>query len=115
MGTDFLERAGKTIKRSWDRERVALGTSDLLTRHPEAKGRSVVGEIIGGAKLVGGEKLTVERDAAGLVARAGLTDVVRIVNPPADVVRGVEESCGVGVGIVDNVHGLAGVVEMTIC
>jgi hypothetical protein len=32
MGIDFLERIKKTIKRSWDRQRVALGTSDLLTR-----------------------------------------------------------------------------------
>ncbi len=26
MGADFLERTKKMIKRSWDRERVALGT-----------------------------------------------------------------------------------------
>jgi hypothetical protein len=115
MGTDFLERIKKTIKRSWDRQRVALGTSDLLTRHPEAKGRSVVGEIIGGAKLTDGQKLTVEKDGKGLVARIGLTDVVRIADPPLGVVQGIEESCGVGVGIIDNIHSSAGVVEMTIC
>jgi hypothetical protein len=115
MGIDFLERIKKTIKRSWDRQRVALGTSDLLTRQPEAKGRSVVGEIIGGAKLTDGQKLTVEKDEKGLVARIGLTDVVRIADPPPSVVQGIEESCGVGVGIIDNVHGPAGVVEMTIC
>lgn len=115
MGADFLERVKKTIKRSWDRERVALGTSDLLTRQPQAKGRSVAGEIIGDAKLTGGQKLTVEKDAKGLVGRIGLTDVVRIVNPPPEIVKGVEASCGVGVGIVDDVHSLAGVVEITIC
>lgn len=115
MGTDFLERIKKTIKRSWDRQRVALGTSDLFTRQPEVKRRSILGEIIGGAKLTAGQKLTVEKDEKGLVARIGLTDVVRIADPPPDLVRGVEESCGVGVGIVDNVYGPAGVVEMTIC
>lgn len=115
MGTDFLERTKKTIKRSWDRERVALATSDLLTRHPDRVSRSVVGEIIGDAKLSQGEKLTVEKDSDGLIARRGLTDVVRISQAPPDVVRGVEDSCGIGVGIVDLVHGPAGIVEMTVC
>jgi hypothetical protein len=115
MGADFLERVGKTIKRSWDRQRVALGTSDLLTKQPGCAGRSVVGEIIGDARLAPGEKLTVEKAGDGLIARRGLTDLVRISDAPAEVVRGVEESCGVGVGIIDQVHDAAGVVEMSIC
>lgn len=115
MGADLLERAGKTIKRSWDRRRVALATSDLLTKQPECAGRSVVGEIVGGAKLTLGEKLTVEKAEDGLVARRGLTDLVRISQPPADVMRGIEESCGIGVGTVDQVHEAAGVAEISIC
>lgn len=115
MGADFLERTKKSIKRSWDRERVALGTSDLLTRQPECAGRSVVGEIIGDAQVFAGERLTVEKVGDGLVARRGLTDIVRMVDAPIEVVRGVEESCGVGVGTVDEVHDQAGVVELSIC
>jgi hypothetical protein len=115
MGADFLERVKKTIKRSWDRQRVALATSTLLTRQPDGAGRSVVGEIVGDVKLSQGDKLTVEKDARGLIARRGLTDVVRIKDAPAEVIRGIDESCGVGVGTIDLVHGPAGVVEMTIC
>jgi hypothetical protein len=115
MGADFLERTKKTIRRSWDRERVALATSDLLTREPGCAGRSVVGEIIGGAKLLPGEKLTIERDAGGLIARRGLTEVIRISQAPPDVIRGVEESCGIAVGTIDQVHDTARVAEITIC
>jgi|SRR5690606_288368 len=115
MGADFVERVRKTIKRSWDRQRVELARSDLLTIQPGCAGRSVVGEIIGDARLTPGEKLTVEKAEVGLVGRRGLKDVVRILNPPADVVRGIEESCGVGVGIVDEVHDAAGVTEITVC
>ncbi len=115
MGADFLERCKKTFKRSWDRQRVALATSDLLTRQPDCAGRSVVGEIIGNAQLAPGDKLTVEKDRDGLVARRGLTNGVRISEAPADVVRGIEESCGVGVGTVDQVHDAARVVEISIC
>jgi len=115
MGADFIERTRKSFKRSWDRQRVALATSDLLTRQPDCAARSVVGEIIGNARLSPGERLTVERDAHGLIARRGLTDVVRIAEDTAEVVLGIEKSSGVGVGTVDQVHELAGVVEITVC
>lgn len=115
MGVDFLERARKTIKRSWDRQRVALGTSDLLTRQPDCAARSVAGEIVGNARLSPGDKLTVEKGAGGLVARHGLTEVVRIRAAPAEIMQAIEESCGIGVGTVDQVHDAAGVAEISIC
>lgn len=115
MGADFLERAGKTIKRSWDRQRVTLGTSDLLTRQPEGGGRVCVGEILGNARLTPGEKLTVEVDGPALIARRGLSEVIRVSRPPAEVAKGVEQSCGIAVGTVDQVHDDAGVVEISIC
>jgi hypothetical protein len=115
MGADFLERTKKSFKRSWDRERVALATSDLLTQQPDCAVRSVVGEIIGNAQLSPGERLTVEKDGTGLVARRGLIDVVRISQAPPDVVRGINQSCGVAVGTVDQVHDPARVVEITVC
>lgn len=115
MGADFIEPKKKTFRRSWDRELVALGTADLFRREPECGGASVVGEIIGDAKLSPGEKLTVEKGAGGLIARRGLSEVVRIPDAPPDVIRGIEQSCGVGVGTVDHVHDPAGVVEIRIC
>ncbi|MEY2395085.1 MAG: two-component system, response regulator / RNA-binding antiterminator [Acidobacteriaceae bacterium] len=115
MGSDFLERTKKTIKRSWDRQRVALATSDLLTRQPNCAGRSVAAEVVGNAKLSTGEKLTVESDAGGLVIRRGLDEVARTTDAPADVVQGIKDSCGIAVGTVDQVHERAHVVEITIC
>lgn len=115
MGADFLERARKTIKRSWDRHRVALATSDLLTRQPECAERSIVGDIIGDAQLAPGDRLNVERDDYGLVGRRGITDVLRITSAPAEILRGIDESCEIGVGIVEQVHEVAGVAEISIC
>ena len=115
MGADFLERTMKTIKRSWDRQRVELATSDLLTRQPDCAGRSVVGELVGDARVTPGERLTVEKDGAGLVARRGLTEVARITDAPAEVLQGVADSCGVGVGTVDQIHEPFRIVEITVC
>ncbi len=115
MGSDFLERAKKTFRRSWDRERVALATSNLFTRQPECERRSIIGEIVNGAEVSAGEKLTIEKYRDYLVARRGLAEVVRITQPPNDVLIGIEQSCGVGVGTIDHVHRASATVEITVC
>ena len=115
MGADFLERVGKTMKRSWDRQRVAFATSDLLTKQPECAARTVVAEIVGSARVTIGEKFTVEKDGADLVGRRGLTEILRISSAPPDLVRGIKNSCGVGVGTVEQVHDQARVAEISIC
>lgn len=82
MGVDFLERAKKTFQRSWDRERVALCTPDLLRREPGCAGVSVAGDIVPGTDVEVGDRVTVELAPRGLVARRGLTDVVRMPDAP---------------------------------
>jgi hypothetical protein len=46
MGVDFFERAKKAFRRSWDCERVALATPDLLQREPGCADVSVAGDIV---------------------------------------------------------------------
>lgn len=115
MGVDFLERAKKTFKRSWDRERVALATPDLLRREPGCAGVTVAGDIIEGREVETGEKLTVELAARGLIARRGLTEIVRMPDAPPEIVESVRQACGVAVGTVEQVHEPAGVAEVSIC
>ena len=115
MGVDFLERAKKTFKRSWDRERVALATPDLLRREPGCAGVSIAGDIVPGAEVEPGEKLTVELAPRGLIARRGLTEVVRMPDAAPEIVEAVRQGCGVAVGTVEQVHEPAGVAEISIC
>jgi hypothetical protein len=115
MGVDFLERAKKTFKRSWDRERVALATPDLLRREPGCAGVTVAGDIAPGAEVGPGEKLTVELAPRGLIARRGLTEIIRMPDAPPQVVEAVRQACGVAVGTVEQVHEPAGVAEISIC
>lgn len=115
MGVDFLERTKKTFKRSWDRERVALATPDLLRREPGCAGVSVAGDIVEGAEVETGEKLTVELAARGLIARRGLTEIIRIPDAAPEIVEAVRQACGVAVGTVEQVHEPAGVAEISIC
>ena len=115
MGVDFLERAKKTFRRSWDRERVALATPDLLRREPGCAGVSVAGDIVPGAEVEVGDKLTVELAPRGLIARRGLSEVIRMPDAPPDVVDAVRQAFSAAVGTVEQVHEPAGVAEISIC
>jgi len=115
MGADFIEKATPTFKKSWDRARIALATADLFTRAPTGAARLAAAEIVGNAALHIGEHLTVEPQDGGLVALLGNTEVARFIKPSPDLVKAVEESCGVAKGVVEQVHDLAGVVEISLC
>ncbi|MFO1100368.1 MAG: hypothetical protein U1E81_19425 [Xanthobacteraceae bacterium] len=115
MGADFIEKATPTFKKSWDRARVALGTADLFTREPSCAARTAAAEIVGRAKLSIGDRVTVEPHGAGLVALRGNTEVARFTKPSAELVKAVNDSCGVAKGVVEQVHDLAGVAEISLC
>lgn len=115
MGADFIEKATPTFKKSWDRARVALATADLFTRAPSCAGRTAAAEIISPAKLQIGEQLTVEREGGGLVALRGNVEVARFTSPSPDLVKAIDESCGIAKGVVEQVHDVAAVAEISLC
>lgn len=115
MGSDFLQRAGKTLKRSWDEGRVAVATRNLLTREPTCAGRSVAAEIEPGARLSAGEAVTVQVESGTLVFRRGLTVVARLRDPPATLAEAISGSCNIRYATVDQVHNMAGTAEINVC
>ena len=115
MGVDFVERTKKTFKRSWDRERVALATPDLLRREPGCAGISLAGDIVEGVEVEVGDRLTIELAPRGLIARRGITEVLRMPDAPPEIVEAVRQAFGVAAGTVEQVHEPAGVVEIAIC
>jgi hypothetical protein len=115
MGADFIEKATPSFKKSWDRARVALATADLFTREPICAARSAAAEIVNCAKLRVGDRLTVEPQGETLVALRGNTEVARFTKPSAELVKAVNDSCGMAKGVVEQVHDLAGVAEISLC
>lgn len=115
MGTDFIEKATPSFKKSWDRARTALGTADLFTRTPDCAARTAAADILGDARLQVGDRLTVEAQNGALVARRGNRDVARFTSPAPELVKAVETSCGIAKGTVEQVHELAGVAEISLC
>ena len=114
MGADFLQRVEEPLKRSWDRGRLAIGETDLLTRQVVFSGRSVAVEMVQGAALTPGEYLTVEMEGRCLIARRRLTIVARNDNPSEGVVNLLSQYCNVRPGTVSEVHDMADMAEITI-
>jgi hypothetical protein len=115
MGADFLERATPSFKKYWDRAKVRLGTADLFTRAPSGTIRTAAADIVGNATLAIGEHLTVEPEGQELVARRGNTEVARVERPSNELMQAIKDSCGIAKGIVEQVHALAGVAEISLC
>jgi hypothetical protein len=115
MGVEFIQRAAPTFKKSWDRGRKALGTADLFTRTPDMAGCSAAFVIANNARLSPGECVVVESEGSDLIARRGLAEVARADAPPAQLLRAVEDSCGVAKGTVEQIHEVAGMAEISLC
>lgn len=114
VGLDFIQKTKKSLKTKWDRERVSLGTPNLLTRTPERGGCSAAFDVTNGAPLREGEQVTVEAEGAALVARRNRTIVARADAPPPDLLQAVQESYAAK-GTVAHVHIPAQVAEITLC
>src|SRR5260221_479774 len=104
MGVDFLQRVGKTLKRSWDQGRVAMATPDLTTRELVSAGRGITAEIVSDAILSPGEHLTVQLEDGALVARRCLTVVARKDSPSSAIVEVLNQYCNIRPATVSEVH-----------
>jgi hypothetical protein len=115
VGADFIQKATPSFKKSWDRARIALGTSDLFTSTPSRAARAAAAEIIGDAQLQVGEDLVVRPEGKTLMAYRGNTKVARFIDPPADICDAVAASSHIARGTVVEVHTIAGMVEIAPC
>ena len=115
MGADFHEKATPTFKKSFDRARIALATADLFTREPVSKARTCAADIVGDAVFSVGDHVVLERSDNRLVGLRGNQEVLTISSPPSELVTAIDKSSGVAKEIVQIVHELAGVVEISAC
>ena len=115
MGADFLDKATPTFKKSFDRARTKLATADLFTREPTANARTCAADIIGDASFAIGDHVVLEKFENRLIGRQGTREVLKISRPPAELVNAIENSSGVAKGIIQSIHQLAGVVELSTC
>jgi hypothetical protein len=115
MGADFCEKAAPRFKKCWDNGRLDVVTKDLFTRLPTTNSRAFEADLIGSASLTKGEKVTIDKVGKSLIVSRGHTELARCDDAPSVMVEAIEANCGIAQGSVDEVHEMAGVVEISIC
>jgi len=115
MGVDFINKVGRSFEKHLDLARARLGASDLFTRAPIEDCPTFPVDTVPSARLARGQELTVQVSGKALVFRHVLDVVARIEAPQADLLQAVENSSGVATAIVQEIHDLAAVAEVTLC
>lgn len=94
MGTEFLQKKGATIKKSWNGGARRLAAPDLFTKHPECVTRSVTGDVAQGSQVKRGEILRLECAGEKLLAYRGTELVVTCERAPPDLVAAMQDTGG---------------------
>lgn len=115
MGIDFIRRAAPSFHKGLDRRRIELGTPDLFTRKIEGSPRAYAAAVQNGEKLAAGEKLCVCLRGEQVIALRGLSTVALVRNPTAELVNALVASFGEACGVVQVVHEIASIAEITVC
>jgi hypothetical protein len=115
VGVDFINKVGRSFEKHLDLARARLGTADLFSRSPIEDCPTFPVDLAPRAKVAVRAELTAEVDGRALVFRSGLEVVARMEAPPADILRAVEGSSGIATAIVQDVHELSAVAEVTLC
>ena len=115
MGADFLQKAAPQFQKCWDKGRLDLVTHDLFTRLPTTKSRAFEAVLLGGAPVKKGDRITIDKVGRGLLVSRGHAELALSEDAPASLVDAIEANCGVAQGIVDEVHEMARVVEISVC
>ena len=115
MGLDFIRRAARSFHKGLDRRRIELATPTLFTQQPACAARTYAANLRSGQTLTAGEKLGVRLDGQRVLAMRGLDPVATINSPPAELMDALSASHGEACGVVQQVHDIAHVAEITVC
>lgn len=112
MGTDFLQKVGKTLKRSWDEGRTRMAAPDLTTRELVGGTRGISAIVVSGATLTPGEAVTLEADGNAVVIRRGQAVIAHNQNPTQGTLQALKRHHNIIPGNVIVVHAISGMVEV---
>ena len=109
MGIDFIRKAAPSFRKGLDRMRIKLGTPTLFTQQPTSTLLAYAAKIRLNKTVAPGEKLGVRLDGQQV-------DLVAIFNnPTSELKEALKASHGEACGVVQTVHTIARVAEITVC
>lgn len=115
MGLDFIRKATPSFRKGLDRMRIKLATPTLFTQEPTCSSPVYAANLREDKELAAGEKLGVRLDGQRVLALRGLEPVAVFDNPTPDLKAALAASHGEACGVVQAVHAIARVAEITVC
>jgi len=115
MGLDFIKKAAPDFHKGLDRARLAFGTPGLFRMEPGCVPQAYAVQLRGDQLLQSGEKVGVRLDGQNVVAMRGFELVGIFKNPTPEVKAALVESHGEACGVVQTIHTIARVAEVTLC
>jgi hypothetical protein len=115
MGIDIIRKAAPSFRKALDRLRIKLGTPTLFTQQPIGTPLAYAAKLRLDKTVALGEKLGVRLDGQLVPATRGLDHVATFSNPTPELKEALKASHGEACGVVQTVHTIAGVAEITVC
>ena len=101
MGAEFKRKQAAAFKKRLDKSLLALGTPTLFTQTPTRAPRVIAADWIGNPHLKSGDGLLIQKKGSALVAMQGLTEVGIQPNPPAELIKLIDDSFGCAKGLIE--------------
>lgn len=114
MGADFKEKAKKSFEKCWDMAAVAANTPDLFSKVLEHAPHRFEAELLANVAVTIGETVAVRMEGNSLIGRRGLSPVLKIANPSADLVASIAGGCNIACANVVAADPISGLFEVTI-
>ena len=115
MGIEFVRKAAPSFRKGLDRMRIELATPTLFSREPACAPRAYAAKVRSGQTLTAGEMVGVRLDGEQILVLRGLDPVATFNSPPAELRDALSASHGEGFGLVQEVHDVASMAEITVC
>lgn len=114
MGADFKEKTRKSFEKCWDKAALEANTPDLFRKTADHAPRRFEAEAIGNASFSIGDSVCAHLEEGKLVGRRGLSAVLKITTPPADLLQSIAQGCNVGRVDIVAADPISGIFEVTI-
>jgi hypothetical protein len=115
MGIEFVKKAAPSFRKGLDRMRIQLATPTLFTQQPAYAPRAYAANLHRGQTVSTGEKLGVRLDGEHVLVLRGIDPVAIFNSPTVELMEALQASHGEACGLVQEVHDIARMVEITVC
>lgn len=112
MGQDKMKQMSPSFEKGWRGGGEDLAKSDLFTRHPECKTRSVLVTIERADGVAAGDAVVLQVQDDALIIRKTETRIGVAASPPSDVASAIVASGGYANGVVGDLHSLSGTADI---